>query len=88
MSAPMKMLVWTDHHSFLVVAHSDSVEAGRRIALAELGATDGSCPKRAEAVEFVLAYAPTIWVGEAADYAIEEKYVGDEGVEPGVTHFS
>lgn len=81
----MKQFVWTDHHSFLVVAHAETVDRGRVIALREIGTTDGSCPNRQKVREWIIERAPTIWRGENAGCAIEE---GATDTEPGTVFFS
>lgn len=68
----MKMFVWQNHFSFMMVVHAASVDRARVIALREIGTTDGSCPNRDKVREIVREQAPVIWIGENAEYAIEE----------------
>jgi hypothetical protein len=70
----VKLFVWADHHSFQVTAHAETVEKARILALKEIGGSDESTPVRNRVIQFVRDYQPTIWIGENADYAIEEKY--------------
>lgn len=81
----MKMLVWTDHHSFLVVAHAESVDRGRVLALHEIGTTDGTEPNREKVRQYICERMPNIWIGGNAEYCIEE---GATDTEPGVAFFS
>lgn len=68
----MKMFVWSDHCSYLCVAHADSVTSARKKLLDEMGPSDGSCPNRIRVARRISLDAPVIWVGENVDYAIEE----------------
>lgn len=68
----MRMYVWSDHHSYLVVAHASSVAEARTVALREIGTTDGSTPNRQAVIERIKEDGPSIWIGANADYAITE----------------
>jgi hypothetical protein len=68
----MKMHVWTDHYSFLAVAHSDSVATSREMLLAEIGTTDGSTPEINAAREWVLGQTPNIWAGPNSEFVITD----------------
>jgi hypothetical protein len=68
----MKMHVWTDHYSFLAVAHSDSVAESRDLLLTEIGTTDGSTPEITKAREWVQGQNPNIWTGKNAEFAITD----------------
>jgi len=68
----MKLFVWADHHSFQVTVHAETVDRTRVLALREIGTTDGSCPNRERVRQHVIAQGPSIWIGENADYVIEE----------------
>jgi hypothetical protein len=86
----MRLYVWQDHNSFLVVAHAANVPDGRRLALQELGAPDGTSTTRKRAIDFVTANNPTIYIGNNAEYALEEEWDGDPKNREivGITHFS
>jgi hypothetical protein len=67
------MFVWTDHFSFLAVAHAESIAQARECMLVEMGASgDGSCPERDKARRYVLSEAPSIWNGANAEFALTD----------------
>lgn len=67
----MKMMVWSDHHSFFAVAQAETVEKARQAMLLEMGESgDGSCPERDAARETILNTPPSYWVGTNAEFAL------------------
>lgn len=70
----MTMYVWSDHHSYLAVAHAETIQKARAHLLATIGNPEGSAEHK-HVIDAVTNNRPTIWHGANADYAIE----GDNG---------
>lgn len=81
----MKLFIWTDHYSYLVVAHGKTVKEARAALLEEIGTTDDTCSNRARVIQLIQSINPTICNGVRAEFAISEGV--HEGL-PEVTHYS
>jgi hypothetical protein len=69
----MKLHAWTDFHSFLAVAHAESVARARELLMVEMGESgDGSCPERDKARQIVLTTMPEMWQGPSAHFALSD----------------
>ena len=71
----MKLYIWTDRFSYLAVAHTNNVEAARKLMLetSDLGESgDGSCPERDRARKTILEETPAIYFGEVAEFSLSD----------------
>lgn len=66
----MTMYVWSDHHSYLAVAHAETIKKARAQLLASIGNPEGSAEHK-HVIDAVTNNRPTIWHGPNSDYAIE-----------------
>ena len=57
---------------FTVIAHAQSVERARFLALEQIGETDGSTPYILEARNLVKTHTPIIWYYENAEFLLSE----------------
>jgi hypothetical protein len=71
-SNPMHMYVWTREPFFFAVAQAHDVASARKLLLEECGGTDGSCPERAKAAEWIHEHNPSIWYGPNAEFALTD----------------
>lgn len=68
----MHMYVWTHEPFFFAVAQAEDVATARQLLLDECGGTDGSCPERGAAAEWIREQTPTIWHGRNAEFALTD----------------
>ncbi len=73
-----KFFVWTDHVSYLAVAHARSVEEARQaLEDNDLGGLDGSCPERQKARTVIYNENPAVYHGKNAEFCV----IGIDGQE-------